>query len=262
MNSRRAFRTELAGTFALVAGWHVFTALIVPQMGPLMQLFFPTPFEIGKTFFQEFASPAFFNIVGPTLWRFALGFVSACILGVAFGLALGASPMLLRAVDPIIGFFRSLPGVTLIPIITLWFGLGDASKVVLVISAAIWPILINTVDGIRRIDTTLLETVAAYQISRRDRVLRVLAPAVAPSIAIGMRVALSVGLVVTIVSELIGATSGIGGFLIRSQAQFDLPKLWAALVLLGIIGYALNAVFVVAENRWLDWHIKSNADEG
>jgi ABC-type nitrate/sulfonate/bicarbonate transport system permease component len=83
---------------------------------------------------------------------------------------------------------------------------------------------------------------------------RILLPAAAPSIVVGMRVAVSVGLVVTIISELVGASTGIGGYLIDAQASFALPRLWAALLLLSLLGYGLNMIFSAVEHRWLAWH--------
>lgn len=257
----RAIAIECLGVVSLLAVWYVLTAWVAPRHGGLTGLFFPTPDRIVAAFIREFANGEFLTVAGPTLWRFGLGFVLSTVLGVLSGLLLGAYPLALRAVDPVIGFFRSLPGVTLIPIITLFLGLGDASKVALVVSAAIWPIMINTIDGVRSVDHTMRETAEAYQLTWAQRLFLVLLPAAAPSISVGMRVAVSVGLVVTIISELIGASSGIGGFLVNSQASFAFADLWATLLLLGLLGYILNALFAWFDGHWLAWHHKANQPE-
>ncbi|HEX8485348.1 ABC transporter permease [Sphingomonas sp.] len=254
MTRGRAVRIELASIIALLALWYALTAWLVPFFGTTMAIFFPTPDKIAAAFGRDFLSTAGLLTIGQTLWRFILGFALSVVLGVGAGLVLGAYPLLYRGFDPFIGFFRSLPGATLIPALTLLLGLGDTSKIALIVSAAVWPILINTVDGARAVDPTMRETAAAYQIRRGQAMWRILLPAAAPSIVVGMRVAVSVGLVVTIISELVGASNGIGGYLVDAQASFALPRLWAALLLLSLLGYGLNMLFSAAEHRWLAWH--------
>jgi sulfonate transport system permease protein len=259
MNGRSVLVIESLSVAGFLLAWQAITAWLVPYYGTTMAIFFPTPLTIAQTLVNEFATLHIFGVIAPTLWRFALGFALSVVLGVSIGLLLGAFPRLLQAFDPLIGFFRSLPGATLIPVITLFLGLGDAAKVVLIVSAAIWPILINTIDGTRRVDPVMRETVAAFQIGRWQAIRLVLLPAAAPSIAVGMRVAVSVGLVVTIISELVGASTGIGGYLVEAQAGFMLPELWATLLLLGLLGFALNGLFALVEHRWLAWHRGSQA---
>lgn len=259
MTRNRIMFIEALSVACFLLCWQVATSWLVPYFGTTTSIFFPTLVVVARTFWTEFGSYHVLGIIGPTLWRFAAGFAISVILGIGLGLLLGAFPRLYRAFDPLIGFFRSLPGATLIPVITLFLGLTDAAKVVLIVSASIWPILINTVDGIRRVDPAMRETAAAFQIGKWQAIYLVLLPAAAPSIAVGMRVAVSVGLVVTIISELVGASTGIGGYLVQAQASFAFPELWATLILLGIIGFALNALFALVEYRWLAWHRGSRA---
>jgi ABC-type nitrate/sulfonate/bicarbonate transport system permease component len=133
-------------------------------------------------------------------------------------------------------------------------GVGDAMKVFIIAFVCVWPVLLNTMDGIGGIDHTLLDTARVYQISARDRILRVMLPAAAPQIFAGLRTSLSLSLILMVISEMVASTNGIGYFVLQSQRTFAIPEMWAGIVLLGILGYVLNFIFLLVERRVLRWH--------
>jgi ABC-type nitrate/sulfonate/bicarbonate transport system permease component len=115
-------------------------------------------------------------------------------------------------------------------------------------------VLLNTMDGIGGIDHTLLDTARVYQIGARDRILRIMLPAAGPQIFAGLRTSLSLSLILMVISEMVASTNGIGYFVLQSQRTFAIPEMWAGIVLLGILGYVLNLIFLLVERRVLRWH--------
>jgi ABC-type nitrate/sulfonate/bicarbonate transport system permease component len=113
---------------------------------------------------------------------------------------------------------------------------------------------LNTIDGVAGVEPTLRETAEVYGIGWRDRVLRIILPAAAPQIFAGMRTSLSLALILMVISEMVASTNGIGYFVLQSQRSFAIAEMWSGILLLGILGYVLNALFVVVERRVLRWH--------
>src|SRR5690606_24419444 len=130
-----------------------------------------------QTIVETFADTWLFERVGsdlvPSLYRFAAGFVIALVLGVALGIWLGLAPLARRAADPIIDFFRAMPKPALLPVAILFLGVGSSMKIAIIAFGAIWPVLLNTIDGVRGVDPNMLEMSRVYGISRRDRIRKV-----------------------------------------------------------------------------------------
>ncbi|SDZ45624.1 ABC transporter permease [Herbiconiux ginsengi] len=255
---------EIGSPIVIVIIWWVVTAIILPQASATSAFFFPDPVTIAQAFVNSFLGPGLFEYVLPTLGRFLLGYGFAAVVGIVGGVLLGVHLTARMAALPFINFFRSLPGVTLIPIVTLFLGLGDSQKITLVAIASVWPILINAMDGTRSLDPTIRESARAYRITGFDRYRFVLLPSASPQIFAGLRVSLAVALIVAVVSELFGASgsgsgAGIGFFLVNAQSSFKMPQLWAGVVLLGIVGYSINGIFTALEKRVLAWHRGSRA---
>jgi ABC-type nitrate/sulfonate/bicarbonate transport system permease component len=118
----------------------------------------------------------------------------------------------------------------------------------------LWPVLLNTIDGVTGIDPTLRETARVYGVGGRDRLRRIVLPAASPQIFAGMRTSLSLALILMVISEMVASTNGIGFFVLQSQRSFAIPEMWSGILLLGLLGYALNLIFVVVERRVLAWH--------
>lgn len=217
--------------------------------------YFPSPLKIlGTVGHAWFGDGAFTSDVLPSLGRLLLGWVIAVLAGVSAGLALGRSPAVTAYFSPMLFFFRSVPATLLTPLFLVVFGLGPRMEVFMVLWGALWPVLLNTIDGARSIDDVKVETSRAFGIRGRRWVLGVILPAAAPKVFAGMRLALSVSIILMVFAELVGSTSGIGFRLINAQGSFLLPEMWAWIVLVSVLGYLLNFVLAQAERRALDWH--------
>lgn len=200
-------------------------------------------------FFSHFASDAV-----PSLAHLAAGLGIAAVIGITAGLLLGLVPFLADAFAPVLEFVRATPGVALVPAALLLFGIGTEMQVSLIAYGTVWPILLNTVDGVRSVDVVVRDVATSYRLGRRDRVLRVILPAASPQIVAGVRTALSIGITVIVFSEMAGSTSGIGFQILHAQRQFAITDMWAGMLFLGIVGYLVNVAFRGLERVLLRWH--------
>jgi ABC-type nitrate/sulfonate/bicarbonate transport system permease component len=189
----------------------------------------------------------------------SVGYGIAVAAGLVVGVLLGLSETSRRAAQPIVEFLRSIPPPALIPFGILLMGIGHAMKVFIIAFVCVWPVLLNTIDGVRSVDPTLRETARVYGITGSDRLRYVILPASAPQIFVGMRTSLSLALILMVVSEMVASSNGIGYFVLQSQRSFDIPEMWSGILLLGILGYTLNGIFVLVERRVLRWHRGSRA---
>jgi ABC-type nitrate/sulfonate/bicarbonate transport system permease component len=216
--------------------------------------YFPPLTEILETFADTWVFERVGSDVVPSLVRMGLGFAIALVLAIAIGLGLGLSPRARRAAAPIVEFLRAIPPPALLPFAILVIGVGNSMKVFIIAFVCLWPILLNTVDGVIGVDLTLRDTARVYGIGTRDRVWRLMLPAASPQIFAGIRTAVSLALIMMVISEMVASTNGIGYFVLQSQRSFAIPEMWSGILLLGLLGYALNGGLVMIERRLLRWH--------
>jgi ABC-type nitrate/sulfonate/bicarbonate transport system permease component len=224
--------------------------------------YFPPLLDI----FGAFADTWLFERVGtdvlPSLARLFSGYVIAVIAAVVIGVALGSSRTLGRMVDPVVQFLRAIPAPVLIPAGILILGVGSEMKVALIAFVCLFPVLLNTIDGVAGVDPALRETARSFQIPWRERLFRVVLPSAAPQIFAGARVSLSLAVIMMVVSEMVASSNGIGYFVLQSQRTYAITQMWAGIFLLAILGYVLNALFLLVERRVLRWHRGARAGAG
>jgi ABC-type nitrate/sulfonate/bicarbonate transport system permease component len=190
----------------------------------------------------------------PSLARLAAGYAAALISGVALGVVLGSRPRLRVALEPVLELFRALPPPALVPVFMLIFGLGSAMKLLVIASGAVWPVLLNTVEGVRAIDDVLADTCRCYGITGGRRLRVLVLRAASPHIVTGMRQGLSVAIILMVIGEMFASSSGLGFAILDFQRGFSIPEMWSGILLLGLIGVALALAFRVFEARALRWY--------
>ncbi|SEG54936.1 ABC-type nitrate/sulfonate/bicarbonate transport system, permease component [Nonomuraea solani] len=193
----------------------------------------------------------------PSLGRMFGGWILAAVIGVVAGLLLGRSRTATDYVDPLIEFGRSIPPPLLLPVFLVLFPKALTMQLATIVFGVIWPVLLNSIDGARAVDRTYTETAVVFNLSRAQRLRVVVLPAASPKIFAGLRLSLSLALILMVITELIGGTDGIGYQLLQAQRSFDGAGVWAAIALLGVLGYVVNSLFVLAERRVLVWHRQS-----
>lgn len=225
--------------------------------------FFPPPSQIfsqmRQLWFSGPASHLFLtadatgNIL-PSLARILLGLAISVAIAVPLGIALGRSPVITAFCEPLLHFARSIPVVTAAPVFIALFKIGTQMEVATIVAGTIWPLLLNTIDGASTVDPVQLETARAFRLSGWQRLTRLIVPSALPKIFAGLRLSLSLSLILMVFSELVGASNGIGYEMLNASNAFNLPVFWCTLVLLGILGYVLNAILYGVERAVLAWH--------
>lgn len=216
--------------------------------------YFPPLAQIVAAFRENWLFARVSSDVLPSLARLAAGFVIALFAGISSGVLLGLNTTARRMMDPIVEFMRAIPAPAMIPFGIIVLGVGDSMKIAIITLVCLWPILLTTVDGVRGVESLILDSAVVYHLRPWERLWRVIIPAACPQIFAGLRTAVSLGLIVMVISEMVASTNGIGYFILQSQRSFDLPDMWSGVVLLGILGYGLNLLVLLAERFVLRWH--------
>ncbi len=147
-----------------------------------------------------------------------------------------------------------MPPPVLVPVIMLFAGIGDAMKVVVIASGCVWPVLLNTVEGVRAVDPVTAETARSYGITGMARISRIVLPSASPQIFAGLRQALSIGIILMVISEMFAASNGLGFTIVQFQRGFAIPGMWTGILVLGLLGFVLSLLFQAVERRVLGWY--------
>jgi ABC-type nitrate/sulfonate/bicarbonate transport system permease component len=253
--------------------WTVFVACVLVWQvvtGLAEDPYFPTPVTIVGTMYdlwfsgpvsQLFLTDLAVDNILPSLGRLLAGWAVGGVLGIAFGIAFGRSRLALDYVEPLISFGRALPAAALLPVFLVLFKLGTPVQLATITFGVVWPVLLNTIHGAQSVDPVQVDTARAFRLPRGRWIFGIVLPAALPKIFSGLRISLSLSLVLMVISELVGATDGIGYQFQVAMQGFDLTITWAWIVLLGILGNLLNWIFLGFERWALAWHRGARPDE-
>jgi ABC-type nitrate/sulfonate/bicarbonate transport system permease component len=216
--------------------------------------FVPTPATLAATFAETWFGERMASDVLPSLGRLLVGVLCAIVLGIVAGLLIGSVKWLRALTEPVLEFFRAVPPPVLVPVLMLLMGITDSMKVVVIVSGCIWPVLLNTIEGVRAIDSVLSDSSHTYGITGAARVRYLVLPSAAPQIMAGVRQCLSIGLILMVISEMFASSSGLGFTIVQFQRSFAVPEMWSGIAILGLIGVALSFIFQFTERRILRWY--------
>jgi NitT/TauT family transport system permease protein len=245
---------------AIRGGAGLVVIIIAVQLGLIAvnidQSVFPLPSTVLVRAAGLLKNGSFLASTGQTLLAWAEAMVVTVVIAIPAGLVLGSVPRLESALRPLIEFLRPIPSVVLLPLILLIVQDNARTEVVVIAFASIWPVLINTMYGLREVDPVAKQTLRSFGFGPVAVALRVSLPSSAPFIATGVRITASLSFVVAIAAELIGTgMNGLGAFAANSQSGGgDVALMIAIAVWCGLIGLAINAVFITAERRLFGWH--------
>lgn len=222
-------------------------------------VYFPAATKVVDTIITGFANGTLGEALGYSLVNFLCGYAIAVVVGISVGLLLGENRVLRDAMQPMLNFVRALPFVALVPIFIIALGIGALPKIALIALGCVWPILLNTTDGVRGIPAAVLETSRSYRINHALRLRRVTLMGALPQTFAGLRIALSVGVVMVVVSEMYGSADGIGYYILFSGQRFAVAETWAGTVVLAVVGYLINVIFIWVERLTLAWYFRRAA---
>lgn len=244
------FLLRISVLAGLIVTWQVLAVLVDDPVH------WPTFTAVAERLWTDWITnpDAWVDSILPSMVRLLAGWLAAVVVGVALGILIGLSPVARDYVNPIIQFLRAIPPPALLPLFIVLLGIGDAMKVAMIAFGVVWPILLNTADGVGSVDPLQRDTGRAFRITNLDQLTRIVLPSAAPKIFAGLRVSLSIAVILMVISELYATVNGIGFELVQAQRSFRTLDVWAIIVLLGIIGYTLNAILAAIESHVLAWH--------
>jgi ABC-type nitrate/sulfonate/bicarbonate transport system permease component len=197
---------------------------------------------------------SFWEAVLQTIQSAAIGLSICIVAGVGLGLILSIKPVFYDSASFVIDFLRTVPPLAIIPLGILLYGPSMKLDILMVVVAATWPILLQTLYGVRDVDQALLDTARSYRMAAWRRMLFVVAPACAPAVATGIRISASIALLLSLGTELIAGSPGLGHTIAEFQHDGAVPETYACIVFAGLLGIALNGLVRTAEGRLLEWH--------
>jgi ABC-type nitrate/sulfonate/bicarbonate transport system permease component len=232
----------------------VVAAELIPRSGLFPAGTLPPLSSVLAELCREAGTSALWQALGRTVRTWAIGLVIAVAAGVVIGVVIGLVPMLRAITASTVEFLRPIPSVALIPAVILIFGTGSQSGVVLIVYAAFWQVLLQVLYGIQDIDPVAMETARSYRFGTWATVRHVVWPTALPFVFTGVRLAASVALVLAITAELVIGTPGMGQLISVAQSSGATTRMFALVLLTGVLGVLVNVAFRFAERGVLSWH--------
>jgi ABC-type nitrate/sulfonate/bicarbonate transport system permease component len=217
-------------------------------------VYWPPLRTILETFPDVWTGQRFKDDVLRSVLRLAGGYALAAVVGVALGTVIGSYRRVRAVCEPVLEFLRAVPPPVLVPVIMMFAGIGDTMKVTVIASGCVWPILLNTVEGVRAVDPVMAETARSYGITGAARLRNLVLPSASPQIFAGLRQALSLAIILMVISEMFAASNGLGFTIVQFQRSFAIPDMWTGILVLGLLGFLLSVVFQLVERRVLGWY--------
>lgn len=222
----------------------------------------PPPSEVAQRFWELLGTSSFWEAVRFTLTSWAIGLLIGSAVGVALGVVIGGSESVWRALRPTLEFLRPLPGVALLPMALLTWGVTTSSDVFLVAFGTVWIMVMQTIYGMRDLDDVALQTAKSFRLTRRDRLRFVTIPSALPYIATGLRISSSAALIIAVTAELIIGTPGLGNAIGLAQAASVVGDMFALIFATGLLGVCINVLFTRFERHFLHWHRSQRIERG
>jgi ABC-type nitrate/sulfonate/bicarbonate transport system permease component len=242
--------------FALWWGVSLLNAHVLKVFNPIL---LPAPDEVMRAGIKMAASGELLRHITASLSRVVWGFSIAAALGIVVGTALGRSRLLEHLVEPMLEMLRPIPPLAFLPMMVLWFGIGEASKVAFIAYAAFFPIFTTTIEGIKYVDPVLIRAASSLGASERQIFWHVVLPAATPNIITGMRLAFGLSFFVIVAAEFIAADSGLGFLINDARTFFLVSNMLLGAAVIGIIGVLANVLLRRIEGRLLRWRKESRS---
>ncbi|NUK75595.1 ABC transporter permease [Streptomyces lunaelactis] len=252
--ARRAGRillTAVTRTIAiavLLAVWET-----APRLGLVDRTFLPPFSEVAVAWWQLLLDGQLAKHAQASLGRSFAGFGLAVAISVPLGLLIGWYRPLADLLGPLLEVFRNTAALALLPVFVLLLGIGETSKISIVLYACTWPILLNTISAVRSVDPTLLRLAKSMDLPAPRIFQKVILPASVPTVFTGIRLAGAVALLVLVAAEMVGAKAGLGYLVNASQFNFAIPEMYAGIITISAIGVAFNQLLVALERRFTSW---------
>jgi ABC-type nitrate/sulfonate/bicarbonate transport system permease component len=239
-------------------GWLVFVGLVLiwelaAHFHAPLRFYIPPMHQVIVSLVQVIASGEIARHILTTLMRFLTGYLIAAVVAVSLGIMLGYFPFGHSLLETSIEFLRPMPSVAIIPVAILLLGIGDGMIVAVMVYASMWPILINTIDGVKHIDPVLVQTGRIFGLGPWRLLRSVILPAASPYIVTGLRISLAIALILVTTAEMIAGGKGLGFFILDEERSLRNSHMYGGITVVSLLGYLLNRLFLLAEARVMRW---------
>ncbi len=224
-----------------------------PRVGLVDRVFLPPLWEVLQATAELIGNGQLIEHIRSSLTRAALGFGMAIVTAIPLGLLIGWYSLIAKVLNPILEAFRNTAALALLPVFVLILGIGETSKVALVLFATFFPILLNTISGVRTVDPLLIKSAQSLGLSPLRLFQKVILPSAVPTIFTGLRMAGAASILVLIAAEMIGAQAGLGYLINAAQLNFQIPNMYAGILTISIIGITVNYALLAAERHFSRW---------
>jgi NitT/TauT family transport system permease protein len=238
-------------TIALIAFLTLWEA--APRAGLVDRTFLPPLSEVAPALWELARDGQLWSNTQASLARSLSGFALAIAVAVPLGLLIGWYRRVADLLNPLLELFRNTAAIALLPVFILVLGIGETSKIAIVVYACLWPILLNTINAVRTVDPTLVKSARSLGLSAPRIFQKVILPASVPTVFTGVRLAGSTSILVMVVAEMVGAKEGLGYLINASQQNFAITDMYAGIVAISLIGLAFNQLLVLIERRFTRW---------
>ena len=249
----RALRGSLAiGLFLLL--WET-----APRLGLVDRTFLPPVSEVATAWWGLVQDGSLWTNTRASLYRAAAGFSLALLIAVPLGLLLGWYRPLATVLSPLLELFRNTAALALLPVFVLVLGIGETSKVAIVTYSCLWPVLLNTIAGVKGVDPLLVRAARSMGLSPLRLFQKVVLPGAVPTIFTGVRLAGAYSMLVLLAAELVGAKAGLGYLITADQSSFLIPQMYAGIVTISLLGMAINVALQLLERRATRWRVDAHS---
>ncbi|MET7767793.1 ABC transporter permease [Nocardia sp. NPDC005366] len=229
-----------------------------PQVGLVDQVFLPPFSTVAQAFIDLVRSGEMWTHVSASLNRSLSGFALALVIAVPLGIAIAWYKPVAELLNPILELFRNTAALALLPVFVLILGIGETSKVALVVYASVFPILLNTITGVRTVDPLLVKSAVSLGLKPIRLFQKVILPAAIPSIFTGLRMAAASSILVLLAAEMVGARAGLGYLITAAQQNFQIPNMYAGILAISLLGLSFNGLLVTLERRFSRWRVEAD----
>ncbi|MFD6857205.1 ABC transporter permease [Rhodococcus sp. NPDC060090] len=228
---------------------------IAPRVGLVDDVFLPPLTTVLEAFWELATNGQLAQHLEASLTRALTGFAIALVFAVPLGVAIGWYKPVAETINPILEIFRNTAALALLPVFILILGIGETSKIALVVYASTFPILLNTISGVRTVDPLLVKSARSLGLPSYRLFQEVILPAAVPTIFTGIRMAAASSILVLIAAEMVGAKAGLGYLITASQLNFQIPNMYAGIIAISIVGLVFNGILVTVERRLSRWRV-------
>ncbi|MET9111776.1 ABC transporter permease [Streptomyces zhihengii] len=240
--------TRSVAVLALLGLWET-----APRLGLVDATFLPPFSDVASAWWGLARDGSLAEHTWASLGRSLAGFGLAVAVAVPLGLLIGWYRRVADLLGPLLEVFRNTAALALLPVFVLLLGIGETSKVSIVLYACTWPVLLNTISAVRSVDPTLLRLARSMDLPAHRIFQKVILPASVPSVFTGIRLAGAVAILVLVAAEMVGAKAGLGYLVNASQFNFAIPEMYAGIITISAIGVTFNQLLVALERRFTSW---------